>query len=226
MPVFLLLITVLALLGCRTDAETVAVTDCANTFVVSGSNQFDLLAYDKKAGKVQIVQHYEGEQLGQTSYLCGRDVVLASYQYRGLAKDDPGFEVVHRDGRAEQVEFKDSPVEFVAYKDGILVETERLHASLPDETLGDSPSFIREEEVKRFRETKREDGKEVFSYTHYIPLARIDDRSFRPEQSYRFRAGLGANVGIYGNTLLGIEWTSASHKAYTGLICSVVGGRG
>ncbi len=205
------LISVLTLLGCRSDIETVAVTDCRNTFVVSGSDHFYLLVYDKMKGKIQIAQYHEGEQRAQSSYLCERDVVLSSYQYRGLSKDDSGFEVVHRDGRAKQTEFGDSPVGFVAYKGGILVATQRLHAASPDESLGDSPSYIREKEVRRFRETKREDGKEVFSYAHYIPQARIDDRSFRPERSYRFSASLGDNVGIYGDTLLGIESTSASH---------------
>ncbi len=211
MPIFLFLITIVVLLGCRPDVETAVVTDCDNTFVVSGSNQFDLLAYEKTSNAIRLVQHYEGEQRFQSSYLCERDIVLSSYQFRGPAKEDAGFEIIHRDGKAEQIGFSDGPVRFVSYRDGILVGTNRLHAESPDASLGDSPFLIRDKERGH---SYREDGKEVFLYTHYIPFSRMDDRSFRPERSYRFGAALGDSAGIYGDILLAPETVTPDTGLY------------
>ncbi|HHH47337.1 MAG TPA: hypothetical protein ENK51_00395 [Gammaproteobacteria bacterium] len=211
MQILLFLITVIALLGCKPGAETVAVVDCANTFVVSGSSQFDLLAYDKTSNAIRLIQHYEGEQRYQSSYICERDIVLSSYQFRGTAKEDAGFEIVHRNGKAEQVKFTDGPVDFVSYKGGILVKTNRLHAEPVDESLGDSPYLIRDRERGY---SHRKDGKEVFLYTHYIPFSHLDDRSFRPEHSYRFSAVLGDSAGIYGDILLGPETVTPETGLY------------
>lgn len=178
--------------GCSTKEGRAQIKECSNSFVVSDTENIFLFEYDTDTSSiVKRMEYKPKETFNQAAYSCELQKIIIAYSFRGISRSTGGLEVVDMNKKSYHKNIKDSPSNFVSYKNGLLVETELFHAEIPVKELGDIPDI------------RESDGKEIFIYTHYITLKDIDNGTFSPTKSYRIRPRLGEGTHVYGNHLYG-----------------------